>query len=163
MLSGESAKGKYPREAVRTMNTICERTDSYCEENHGKVFPAVVSAKTVTDSACLAAVEAADALNVPVIVVATEHGNSARAIRKFNPKAEILALTPNVKAARQLCVTRGVMPKIVDRISSTDEFFQLGKKLAVEMGLAKAGDKIVMVNGALVPSGITNTMSVQTI
>ena len=55
------------------------------------------------------------------------------------------------------------MPKIVDRISSTDEFFQLGKKLAVEMGLAKAGDKIVMVNGALVPSGITNTMSVQTI
>ena len=163
MLSGESAKGKYPREAVRTMNTICERTDSYCEENHGKVFPAVVSAKTVTDSACLAAVEAADALNVPVIVVATEHGNSARAIRKFNPKAEILALTPNVKAARQLCVTRGVMPKIVDRISSTDEFLQLGKKLAVEMGLAKAGDKIVMVNGALVPSGITNTMSVQTI
>ena len=61
------------------------------------------------------------------------------------------------------CLTRGVMPKIVDRISSTDEFFQLGKKLAVEMGLAKAGDKIIMVNGALVPSGITNTMSVQTI
>ena len=163
MLSGESAKGKYPREAVRTMNTICERTGSYCEENHGKVFPAVVSAKTVTVSAWLGAVEAADALYVPVIVVATEHGNSARAIRKFNPKAEILALTPNVKAARQLCVTRGVMPKIVDRISSTDEFLQLGKKLAVEMGLAKAGDKIVMVNGALVPSGITNTMSVQTI
>ncbi|MGN0893750.1 MAG: pyruvate kinase PykF [Succinivibrio sp.] len=163
MLSGESAKGKYPREAVRTMNTICERTDSYCEENHGKVFPAAVSAHTVTDSACLAAVEAADTLNVPVIVVATEHGNSARTIRKFNPKAVILALTPNVKAARQLCVTRGVIPKIVDRISSTDEFLQTGKKLAVELGLAKPGDQIVMVNGALVPSGITNTMSVQTI
>ena len=55
------------------------------------------------------------------------------------------------------------MNKIVERIKSTDEFFKLGKELAVELGLAKAGDKIIMVNGALVPSGITNTMSVQTI
>ena len=163
MLSGESAKGKYPREAVRTMNTICERTDAYVEENHDEVFRKVAPAHNVTDSACLAAVEAATTLKSPLIVVATEHGNSARAIRKFNPEAVILALTPNVKAARQLCLTRGVLPKIVNRITSTDEFFQLGKKLAVELGLAKVGDQIVMVNGALVPSGITNTMSVQTI
>ncbi|MBE6422149.1 MAG: pyruvate kinase PykF [Succinivibrio sp.] len=163
MLSGESAKGKYPREAVRTMNTICERTDSYCEEYADEVYRYVEASPTVTDSACLAAVEASESLNAPVIVVATEHGNSARAIRKFNPNAVILALTPNYKAARQLCLTRGVLPKIVDRINSTDEFFKLGKKLALELGLAKAGDKIIMVNGALVPSGITNTMSVQTI
>ena len=84
-------------------------------------------------------------------------------VRKFNPQAVILALTPNVKTARQLCLTRGVVSKVVGRINSTDEFFQLGKKLAVEAGLAKAGDHIVLVNGALVPSGITNTMSVQTI
>lgn len=163
MLSGESAKGKYPREAVNTMKTICERTDSYCEENADEVYRYVEAASTVTDSACLAAVEASESLGAPVIVVATEHGNSARAIRKFNPNAIILALTPNYKAARQLCLTRGVQPQIVERLKSTDEFFMLGKKLALDLGLAKAGDKIVMVNGALVPSGITNTMSVQTI
>ena len=163
MLSGESAKGKYPREAVSTMNTICETTDAYVQDHHSDMFPAKPVVRNVTDSACLAAVEAATTLKSPLIVVATEHGNSARAIRKFNPEAVILALTPNVKAARQLCLTRGVLPKIVNRITSTDEFFQLGKKLAVELGLAKVGDQIVMVNGALVPSGITNTMSVQTI
>jgi pyruvate kinase len=163
MLSGESAKGKYPREAVNTMNTICERTDAYCLQFADEIRRVVKPAPTVTDSACLAAVEASDSLGVPVIVVATEHGNSARAIRKFNPKAVILALTPNAKTARQLCITRGVIPKIVNRINSTDEFFSLGKKLAMQLGLAKLGDKIIMVNGALVPSGITNTMSVQTI
>ena len=161
MLSGESAKGKYPREAVSTMNTICERTDAYCLEN--KVLRRVESKHTVTDSACLAAVKAAESLVAPVIVVASNHGHSARAIRKFNPNATILALTPNMKAARQLCVTRGVVPKVIPALKSTDEFFELGKKFAVEAGLAKAGDKIVMVNGALVPDGVTNTMSVHTI
>ena len=68
-----------------------------------------------------------------------------------------------MKTARQLCLTRGVYPKVVARINSTDEFFALGKKLALELGLGKAGDQIIMVNGALVPSGTTNTMSVHTI
>ena len=163
MLSGESAKGKYPREAVSTMNTICETTDAYVQDHHSDMFPAKPVVRNVTDSACLAAVDAANTLNAPVIVVATERGFSARMVRKFNPQAVILALTPNVKTARQLCLTRGVVSKVVGRINSTDEFFQLGKKLAVEAGLAKAGDHIVLVNGALVPSGITNTMSVQTI
>jgi pyruvate kinase len=157
MLSGESAKGKYPREAVATMSAICSRTD--------REIPARIERNdndrlSVTDAVCLAAVEAAETLKAPVIVVATEHGGSARAIRKYFPRATILALTPNARTARQLCLVRGVMPKIVDRISSTDEFFHLGKKLAIELGLAREGNKIVMVNGALVPSGTTNTMSV---
>lgn len=163
MLSGESAKGKYPREAVRTMNAICERTDSYCDDNADEVLPMFNANQSVNDAACLAAVEASYSLNAPVIVVATEHGISARTIRKFNPTATILALTPNMKTARQLCLTRGVYPKVVARINSTDEFFALGKKLALELGLGKAGDQIIMVNGALVPSGTTNTMSVHTI
>lgn len=159
MLSGESAKGKYPFEAVSTMATICRRTDRE------------VSAKTdkkgdklnVTQAVSLAAVEASESLNIPLIVVATEHGNAPMAIRKYFPKAHILALTPNIKTARQLCLVRGVIPKLVDRITSTDQFFTLGKQLALETGLAKAGDNICLVSGALVPSGTTNTFSVHTI
>ena len=160
MLSGESAKGKYPREAVATMNAICERTDSEVLARVGRNENDRLS---VTDAVCLAAVEAAETLKAPVIVVATEHGGSARAIRKYFPTATILALTPNERTARQLCLVRGVMPKIVDRINSTDEFFRQGKQLALDLELAHEGQKIVMVNGALVPSGTTNTMSVHTL
>ena len=162
MLSGESAKGKYPKEAVSTMATICHRTD---REINARIDRSDIgtSSVTITEAICMSAVEASENLKVPVIVVATEHGSSPRAIRKYFPRAHILALTPLMKTARQLCLVRGVMPKVVDRINSTDEFFELGKKLALESGLAKKGDTIVMVNGALVPSGTTNTFSAHTI
>lgn len=161
MLSGESAKGKYPYEAVSTMATICKRADR-------EVASRTTNFKhenlhMITESICMSAVEASENLKTPLIIVATEHGSSPRAIRRFFPHAHILALTPNAKTARQLCLVRGVIPKIVKRINSTDEFFELGKKLALETGLAKAGDNVVMVNGALVPSGTTNTFSVHTI
>lgn len=162
MLSGESAKGKYPLEAVTTMATICHRTD---REVGARIDRKSIgrSATTITEAVCMSAVEASENLKAPVIVVATEHGSSPRAIRKYFPSAHILALTPNIKTARQLCLVRGVIPKLVERINSTDEFFETGKKLALESGLAKKGDTIVMVNGALVPSGTTNTFSAHTI
>lgn len=162
MLSGESAKGKYPLEAVSTMATICRRAD---REVHAAINPPRCKSKVpnVTDAVSLAAVEAAETLGTQLIVVATESGFAPRAIRKYFPTSFILALTPNMKTARQLCLVRGVIPTVVDRIQSTDEFFELGKKIAVESGLAKKGDKILMVSGALVPSGTTNTLSVHEI
>lgn len=162
MLSGESAKGKYPREAVSTMNNICLRTDweipARIDDPNEHNAPVGIS-----DAVCIAAVEASETLKAPLIVVATEHGTSARNIRKYFPTSHVLALTPLIKTARQLCLVRGVQPQLVERINSTDEFFRLGKKLAVELGLAKRGDTVIMVNGALVPSGTTNTVSVHTI
>lgn len=162
MLSGESAKGKYPREAVETMSSICVRTDREIKARlHSEEL---LSGKVSTTAAvCLAAVEASETLNAPLIVVATEHGSSPMALRKYFPRATILALTPNEKTARQLCLVRGVLPKLVNRISSTDEFFKLGMKYAEREKLARKGDTIIMVNGALVPSGTTNTMSVHTL
>ncbi len=163
MLSGESAKGKYPIEAVSTMATICERTDLEVEPRMSRAKLAKEGTAAITDAICMGVVEASENLNIPLIVVATEHGSSPRALRKFFPHAYILALTPHMKTARQLCLVRGVIPQLVNRISSTDEFFALGKKLALETGLAKHGDNIVMVSGALVPSGTTNTFSLHTI
>ncbi len=166
MLSGESAKGKYPLQAVQTMSAICLRTDreikpridrSLLRQQRGDLK------MTITDAVCLGAVEAAETLGIKLIVSATEHGSSPRSIRKFFPSAHIIALTPNVKTARQLCLVRGVKPVLVNRINSTDEFFALGKKLALESGLVNKGDSIVLVSGAMVPSGITNTFSVHTI
>lgn len=161
MLSGESAKGKYPLEAVSTMATICRRSDREIKAHTGLEFRSCEN--TVTDAVCLAAVEASESLSSPLIVVATENGNAPKALRRYFPTAQILALTPNIKTARQLCLVRGVVPQLVERINSTDDFFATGKKIALESGLAKQGDKICMVSGALVPSGTTNTFSVHTI
>ena len=159
MLSGESAKGKYPLEAVSTMATICRRSD---REVQARVDYRHKDLNT-TEAVSLAAVEATETLGGQLIVVATEHGNAPKALRKYFPTSHILALTPHMKTARQLCLVRGVIPQVVNRIESTDEFFELGKKIALETGLAKKGDTICMVNGALVPTGITNTFSVHTI
>ena len=159
MLSGESAKGKYPREAVKTMAAICERTD---REVSSRYLDRKASLH-VTEAVCMGAVEISENLNAPLIIVATEFGKSARAVRKYFPQANILALTTNVKTARQLCIVRGVTPMVVDKIASTDDFFRLGKELAIKSGLAKKGDTVVMVSGALVPTGTTNTSSVHTL
>lgn len=156
MLSGESAKGKYPREAVRTMASICSRTDSLVESRYLNN----PSSLHVTEAVCKGAVEIAEHLKAPLIVVATEFGKSARAVRKYFPHSNILALTPNVKVARQLCIVRGVTPIVIDSITSTDAFLQLAKDKAIESGLAKKGDTVVIVSGSLVEAGQTNTSSV---
>ena len=161
MLSGESAKGKYPFEAVSTMATICKRTDREVKaRTHLSGTP---HEATVTEAVCLSAVEASENLHTPLIVVATERGHAPMALRKYFPSSHILALTSNVKTARQLCLVRGVIPKLVDKIQSTDQFFQLGKSVSLETGLAKPGDKICLVTRAMAPAGTTNTLSIQTI
>lgn len=162
MLSGESAKGKYPIEAVTVMATICARTD--------KIMPSAVDAFDdidvchnvgVTAAVCCGAVETAEKLCAPLIVVATRGGKSARAVRRYFPTARILALTTNAQTARQLVLTKGVQPHLIDaEFKSTDDFYRVGKEIALQSGLATKGDIIVMVSGALVPSGTTNTSSV---
>ena len=86
------------------------------------------------------------------IVVATQGGKSARAVRKYFPDATILALTTNETTARQLVLSKGVVAQVVKEISSTDDFYRLGKEVALESGLAQKGDVVVMVSGALVPT-----------
>lgn len=161
MLSGESAKGKYPLETVNVMATICNRTDS--------TIPASLELTSkeeklsITSAVCCGAVEIAERLNAPLIVVATRSGKSAREVRHYFPRACILALSSSQKTVNQLAVTKGVEPILIDSINSTDDFYRLGKEMAVEVCGLQQGDIIVMVSGALVPSGTTNTTSVHRI
>lgn len=158
MLSGESAKGKYPLESVRIMATICQRTDRIMPS---QVETALDNAKLrITEAVCRGAVETAEKLDAPLIVVATRGGKSAKAVRKYFPHAVILALTTNEKTAHQLILSKGVIPQMVDEIASTDDFYRIGKEAALNSGLANKGDVVVMVSGALVTSGTTNTSSV---
>jgi len=159
MLSGESAKGKYPAEAVEIMASICARTDS--------VLHPVVEEKDadlrITEAVCSGAVKNAEQLGAKLIIVATGAGKSARSIRKYFPSMPILALTSNAKTRQQLALTKGVSAKVIEQQASMEEFYKLGMDLAKEQGLVVTGDKVVMVTGALVSSGTTNTSSVHVI
>ncbi|MDE9540810.1 pyruvate kinase PykF [Xenorhabdus bovienii] len=157
MLSGESAKGKYPIEAVSIMATICERTDRVMSS---RIEITKAQKLRVTEAVCRGAVEIAEKLEAPLIVVATYGGKSARSIRKYFPNAPILALTTNEITARQLLLVKGVSTQIVKEIASTDDFYRIGKEAALASGMANKGDAVVMISGALVPSGTTNTSSV---
>lgn len=163
MLSGESAKGKYPEEAVKTMATICERTDPHVLVRLDIEEKSIVKAH-ITEAVCRGAVKTAETTDAALIVCSTRNGNTAMKVRKYFPAAPILAITPVLKTAKQLCPVKGVTPYVIDHeFEHTDEFFALGKKLALELGLAKPGDRIVTVSGALVPNGHTNTSSVHTL
>ncbi|MDC9588735.1 pyruvate kinase PykF [Xenorhabdus sp. XENO-10] len=157
MLSGESAKGKYPIEAVSIMATICVRTDRVMSS---RIENTKAQKLRVTEAVCRGAVEIAEKLEAPLIVVATYGGKSARSIRKYFPNASILALTTNEITARQLLLVKGVSTQVVKKIASTDDFYRIGKEAALASGMAHKGDIVVMVSGALVSSGTTNTSSV---
>ncbi|MFV0574861.1 MAG: pyruvate kinase PykF [Vibrio sp.] len=158
MLSGESAKGKYPVEAVTIMAQICERTDRALKAELGSRLDS--PRLRITEAVCKSAVETAEKLDAPVIVVATEAGKSARSVRKYFPTAKIIAVTTNTKTAAQLCLSKGVTPIVVESIENTDDFYRQGMAIALETGFGQKGDVAVMVSGALVPSGTTNTSSV---
>ncbi|MGO1297383.1 MAG: pyruvate kinase PykF [Vibrio sp.] len=158
MLSGETAKGNYPVEAVTIMAQIAQRTDQALKAELGSRLDS--PRLRITEAVCKGAVDTAEKLASPIIVVATEAGKSARSVRKYFPTAYILAITTNAKTAAQLVLSKGVTPVVVERIASTDDFYVLGKELALESGLGKKGDIAVMVSGALVASGTTNTTSV---
>ncbi|WP_034414287.1 pyruvate kinase PykF [Candidatus Photodesmus blepharus] len=158
MLSGETAKGRYPVEAVTIMARIASRADNALKAELGSRLDS--PRLRITEAVCKGAVDTAEKLAAPLIVVVTEGGKSARSVRKYFPTANILALTTNEKTAAQLVLTKGVKPVLIDSVKSTDEFYINGKKIALQSGLGNKGDVVVMVSGALVASGTTNTASV---
>ncbi|WP_028865201.1 pyruvate kinase PykF [Psychromonas aquimarina] len=159
MLSGESAKGKYPAEAVEIMATICERTDGTMPTRTA----CATSELRITEAVCSGAVVNAEQLDAKLIIVATGEGKSARSVRKYFPTAQILALTSNPTTRQQLALTKGVSAKVIEQQDTIEDFYKLGMDFAKEQGLVVAGDKVVIVSGALVASGTTNTSSVHVI
>lgn len=157
MLSGESAKGKYPAETVAIMAQICERTDNAMKQIE-RPIELESGELRVTESVCKAAVHTAVDLDAKVIVVGTQHGKSVMSVRKYFPKAQILALTLDPKTAQQLCLMKGVTTSLVEPLKNSDSMFEKAKEKAVQYKLAKSGDPIVVVAGALFAA--TNTMSV---
>lgn len=163
MLSGESANGQYPVEAVSTMARInmeaekqLAKIGTYKIDNFDKT--------DVTETIGMAVATAAKNLGVKTIVAATESGHTAKMISKYRPDADILAVTFDERTKRGLMLNWGVYPTVTEKPTTTDEMFELATKKAVELGFAKEGDLILITAGVPVGErGTTNVMKIQLI
>ncbi|WP_300356829.1 pyruvate kinase PykF [Fusobacterium sp.] len=157
MLSGETAKGKYPIEAVKVMARIAEKTDPLIYTN----VDFENEESTITEAVAKGTVDVAEALDAKLIVVGTGTGRAAKSLRKYFPTARILALTNSQTTANQLLLSRGVLSVLAEKPETLDCFFKQAEAEALKTGLVKSGDVIVVTCGEQVyVQGTTNTMKV---
>ena len=154
MLSGETASGKYPLEALAMMDAIVTRAEESLDfwalmhrflEGPGTISSNINDA--ITHACCLTAKD----LNAAAILATTLSGHTARMISRFHPACPIAALTTREKVRRQMGLYWGVRPYLTGEIGSTDRIFSLCAEVAVKEGIARNGDTIVVTAG--VPLG----------
>ncbi|MET3617940.1 pyruvate kinase [Peptoniphilus olsenii] len=164
MLSGETASGKYPVDAVKTMNKILEYTE--ISLNHDDFFKFRVQNmdKTMTNSIGKSACEIAEELDAKAIIAATTSGNTSRAISKFRPKVAIIASTPFEKIKNQLSLEWGVTPIKIGNHKNTDTILEASIEAALSQKLVNTGDTVILTAG--IPVGIagsTNLLKVEAV
>ncbi len=155
MLSGETAAGKYPIEAVKMMEKIGLEAESYFfDRKKGKDIKNKITDKTVYshNSVCHAAVSMATKLNAKAIVIYTSSGKTAQLVSKHRPSMPVLAITQNIITSNRSSVYWGVEPYLINKaMNGTDELIEWATMAALNKKLAKPGDFIVITAG--IPTG----------
>jgi pyruvate kinase len=148
MLSGETAVGDYPIQAVAAMASICLAVEegTLSDRGHHPV-PFVGDGNTVASAVSQAATEIAVNLGAQTIVAFTESGNTARLISKYRPEARIVTFTPNEVTLRRMALFWGVTPHPFERRTYTDEELAAAASILEEEGTVAKGDRVVMVAG----------------
>jgi pyruvate kinase len=161
MLSAETASGRYPLEAVETMDRIAR----YTERHDLARPPARVSAggSLVARSLARVASTVAEELNCRLIVAFTESGATARLLSAYRPRAPIAAVTYNESTFRRLALWWGVLPVRSEFAATTDEMILRGEALLKSRGMIASGDTILMLAGQSHTAGATNMLRVHTI
>jgi pyruvate kinase len=162
MLSGETASGRFPVEAVATMARIAH----YTEEHYGLRAPARVSGgqgTLVARSLARVANTVAEELDCRLIVAYTESGTTARLLSSYRPHAAIAALTFNEDTYRRLALCWGVLPLRTAYAATADEMVAQGEELLKKKGLVRAGDVVLMMAGYSQTRAASNLLRVHTI
>ena len=162
MLSGETASGKYPVEAVKTMARIAERAEN--DIDYRKRFlerSMAESSETITDAISHATCLIALNMHAAAIVTVTKSGTTAKMISRFRPNMPIIACTPDASTYRQLSLSWGVTPVLIGEERITDVLFEHAVDASVDTGIISKGDLVVLTAGVpLSISGTTNLIKV---
>ena len=163
MLSGETAAGKHPVEAVAVMAKIAEATESkidYAQRFHDTVFQTHNLVDAISHAACAMAID----VGAKAIVVCSLSGRTARMISRFRAPVDILGVTTSKQTMRKLALSWGVVPAMSVEYTSTDVLFFVATQLAQQKLGLKPGDKIVITGGVTNgKSGNTNLIKVEEI
>jgi pyruvate kinase len=160
MLSGETATGAYPVEAVRTMAALALSAEDSLEEYGQLQHTYNTPVDKVTDAVSQAASVMADHLGAAAIVTLTETGFTSRSICKFRPQCPILAITVSADVVRKLSMNWGVTGIHYDEDGSDDEMLRFAMRRGTELGYVEAGDIIVATHGVDRESGSTSMIRV---
>ncbi len=166
MLSGETAQGKYPLEALKMMAQIAETTEQHLELDTVESFRAN-SKKSISSAVSTAAVQTATSLNAKAIICPTMSGFTARLISKLKPKAEIIGASPNEDVLRKMQIYWGVRPVKTAQERSTDMIIQHAIDVSENHGYVEEGETVVITGGSATSKattsnrGLTNMIRVQ--
>lgn len=160
MLSGETAAGEYPIEAVLTMDTIAKAIEDTISYDERLARSIKTSQKTVNDAIGIAVAQSALTLpNAEVIVAFTETGGTAKRMCKFRPSVPIIAITDSIHTARRLSYYWGVFPTLRDDVMGFENSDRLAIEVAKDFGF-KPGQQIIISSGWGQKHGSTNTMRI---
>ena len=155
MLSGETAAGAYPVEALKTMSAIAERTEQEGFHLRGRQMDSNPGKISVSDATAHAACLTARDVNAAAIVTVSESGTTARLLSKYRPQQPIIACVMREQVQRQLSLSWGITPLMMSLAHSTDELIEMSTSLAKENGYLHNGELAVVTAG--VPVGVSGT------
>ncbi len=163
MLSGETAAGKYPVQAVTTMAKIAETTESginYKKRFYTSEFEIRNMVDAISHSTCGMSID----INAKAVVACSLSGKTARMVSRFRAPVDIIGLTTNENTWRKLALSWGVIPAMCEEFTSTDVLFYTAKKIATKELSLKKGDRIVVTGGDTTgKSGNTNLIKIEEI
>lgn len=144
MLSGETAGGKYPVQAVEAMARIALETEKHLETKYGDKSLVIQNPiDALSHSACVLAED----IGAKAIVVCSRTGGTARLVSRFRPNIDIIGMTTEPMSYRKLALSWGVIPVLSEEFTSMDVLFYHAKRAAIETGLVSKGDRIVITGG----------------
>jgi pyruvate kinase len=163
MLSGETARGQYPAEAVRVMAEIAREVEKQYPHEILQLRRLEGATRNIATSIAEAATRASAELHLPFIVTGTTTGNAAHHISAFRPKARIIALTPMPDVACRLALLWGVESILIERYSSIDVLLHITEQRMLGEGLVDHGDCVAFTTGMPVGAGGTNLLKIHQI
>lgn len=162
MLSGETASGLYPVEAVKTMDRIATRTEN--EIDYSKRFSDIRESgySDVAGAISHATCTTANDLNAAAIITVTKSGRTARMLSRFRPATRIIGCSPSAKICRHMNMSWGITPLLIDEKQNSDELLEHAVGVTYNHNLVDNGDVVVITAGMPIGvSGTTNMMKVQ--
>ena len=167
ILSGETAMGKYPVEALKMMAKICETSEQYLDYNAYRMRRvSTANRKNISNAVCYSSVSTAHDLEADVIIAPSISGFTTRLLSKWRPSTTVIGLSPSATAVRQMQIYWGVKPFQARRADSTDLLIESSVELLKEKNVVKSGDVAVVTAGVVSkntrhePASSTNIMRV---